>query len=126
MFTPWGMLSGAFFVASTGCTFVAIDLLGISVASAVWCGTAMLSSSIWGLRANNEKLGHPGFSIPALLLLVGGLAGIGLNGRFSELIREQREKEEEEGTLRHRTAPVMLQGIAFTPSMLIAGRSWNI
>jgi multidrug transporter EmrE-like cation transporter len=53
VFTPWGMLSGALFVSSTGCTFFAIDLLGVSVASAIWCGTAMLASYIWGLRCDS-------------------------------------------------------------------------
>jgi glucose uptake protein GlcU len=96
VFTPWGMLSGALFVSSTGCTFFAIDLLGVSVASAIWCGTAMLASYIWGLRINHEELSRPGFSIPALLLLVGGLAGIAFNGRLSEMIRDQREKEQGE------------------------------
>lgn len=48
--TPWGMLSGILFVASTGCTFFAIDKLGISVASAMWSGTAIIASFTWGIR----------------------------------------------------------------------------
>ena len=40
VFSPWGILAGAFFVASMACTLFAIKLLGLSTASGVWCGTA--------------------------------------------------------------------------------------
>ncbi len=50
VFTPWGMLSGALFVLSTGCTFFAIDILGISFSSAIWSGTAIIASFTWGIR----------------------------------------------------------------------------
>ena len=39
-FTPWGFLAGAFFVVSMASTLFAIQLLGLSTASGVWCGTA--------------------------------------------------------------------------------------
>ena len=39
-FTAWGLLSGAFFVISMASTLFAINLLGLSTASGVWCGIA--------------------------------------------------------------------------------------
>jgi len=41
---------------------------------------------------SGDELQHPGFSVPALLLLVGGLAGIAVNGRYSETIREHKDE----------------------------------
>ncbi len=43
-------------------------------------------------RVSGDELQHPGFSVPALLLLVGGLAGIAVNGRYSETVREHKEE----------------------------------
>ena len=40
VFTPWGLLSGTFFVFSMIFTLFAIQNLGLSSASGLWCGTA--------------------------------------------------------------------------------------
>jgi hypothetical protein len=73
--TPWGMLSGVLFVSSTGCTFFAIDLLGVSVASAIWCGTAMLAAFIWGLRCGNPHHGFIAYATAHTNVLVFARAG---------------------------------------------------
>lgn len=76
------------------CQAQAAAALSGNLSDAPWPRTTLLRLPD---RINDEKLSHPGFSIPALLLLVGGLAGIAFDGRFSEMIRDQREKEVEEG-----------------------------
>ena len=44
-------------------------------------------------RVNGDELQNRGWAIPALLLLVGGLGGIAVNGRLSEGIKEKLEEE---------------------------------
>lgn len=48
-FTPWGIVSGLLFVLSTANTFFAIQYTGLAIASATWCGTAVLVSFGFGL-----------------------------------------------------------------------------
>ena len=107
------------------CSFFAIENIGLSLASALWSGVAILASFTWGLRralsvgswqpmsavrtgatvmrssffndtccrVNGDELHNRGWAIPALLLLVGGLGGIAVNGRLSEGIKEKLEEE---------------------------------
>ena len=67
-FTPWGLLSGVLFVTATAFTFYAIRLLGLSVASGVWCGTAILCSFGYGVAFGGDTIANAGLAAAALAL----------------------------------------------------------
>jgi len=50
VFTPWGLLSGLFFVLSMAITFLAIARLGLGSATGIWSGTAIVVSFTWGVK----------------------------------------------------------------------------
>lgn len=82
VFTPWGLLSGLLFTASTANTFAAIHHLGLSVASGVWCGVAVLMSFCWGIFVAGDQLTRPLLATLSLLLLVAGIVGIAAAGEL--------------------------------------------
>ena len=44
------------------------------------CWTQVLASFTFGVRFSGETIHHPGLAAPALILLVGGVAGLATNG----------------------------------------------
>lgn len=78
-FNALGALSGALFTGACSFTFFAIPRLGLAVASSVWCGTALLTSFLWGV-AGPDPVGAPVDSWPgsigAVLCLLIGIVGI--------------------------------------------------
>ncbi|KFM26166.1 hypothetical protein F751_4659 [Auxenochlorella protothecoides] len=75
-FTPWGLLSGAMFMASNVATFPAIRSLGLAAACAVWSATAVLASLAWALLGAGDRLRSPALAVAAVLLLLAGMVGV--------------------------------------------------
>uniref|UniRef100_A0A1D2A4K7 Uncharacterized protein n=1 Tax=Auxenochlorella protothecoides TaxID=3075 RepID=A0A1D2A4K7_AUXPR len=75
-FTPWGLLSGAMFMASNVATFPAIRSLGLAAACAVWSATAVLASLAWALLGAGDRLRSPALAAAAVLLLLAGMVGV--------------------------------------------------
>jgi len=71
-----GVLSGALFVASAANAVTAISLIGLSAATGVWCGTAVIVSFAWGVMVAGDKVEHMGLALAALGLILAGIAGI--------------------------------------------------
>lgn len=141
VFTPFGILSGAFFVASMANTIFAIKYLGLSTAAGLWSGTAGKASSskfpaftefltfypinppsawasrlcrthwfcavlasfmaivlccavvvsfTFGVKVVGDSIQKPGLAAPGLMLLIGGIAGIALNG---EVVARRHKNE---------------------------------
>jgi hypothetical protein len=84
VFTAWGLLSGALFVAATANTFIAIHYLGLSVASGLWCGTAVLTSFAYGVGVAGDQLSDKTLAGAALLMLVAGIVGIAAAGQLGQ------------------------------------------
>ena len=82
VFTAWGLLSGALFVSSAANTFIAIKHLGLSVASGIWCGTAILVSFFYGVGVAGDHVSHGVLAGLALLLLLLGVVGIAAAGQL--------------------------------------------
>ncbi|KAK9908027.1 hypothetical protein WJX75_001764 [Coccomyxa subellipsoidea] len=99
VFTPLGLLSGVFFVISMACTIFAIQFLGLSSAAGLWCGTAVVVSFTFGVKALGDTIQQPSLAAPGLVLLIGGIAGIALNGEVVARRRQNEEtlREEQEG-----------------------------
>ena len=87
-----GLVSGVLFVASTAATFNAIANLGLGVSSAIWFGSSVLASSIFGIRFNQEEASNPDLAAGGMLVMVLGLAAAAVNGRYNEFINSQREE----------------------------------
>lgn len=81
----YGALAGALFVAATAFSFVAIPLIGVSLAQGIWGGCAILVSCFWGVVVFGNKIEKPALMPVALLLLVVG--------------KQQEEEEEGNGRL---------------------------
>ncbi|GAB4821871.1 hypothetical protein N2152v2_008917 [Parachlorella kessleri] len=80
--TAWGLLSGALFVSSAANTFIAIKHLGLSVASGIWCGTAILVSFFYGVGVAGDQVSHGLLAGVALVLLLVGVIGIATAGQL--------------------------------------------
>jgi multidrug transporter EmrE-like cation transporter len=78
VFTWWGLVSGAVFVVSSSFSVTAIGLIGMSAATGVWCGVAVLCSFSWGVLVAGEELASVGKALLALALILAGVAGIAL------------------------------------------------
>lgn len=76
VFTWYGVLSGALFVASSAHAVTAISLVGLAAATGVWCGTAVLVSFAWGVAVAGDQVQHMGLAAAALALILVGIAGI--------------------------------------------------
>ena len=76
VFSWWGVLSGGLFVASSASAITAISLIGLSAASGVWCGTAVLVSFSFGVLVAGDHVERLGLAAAALALIVCGIAGI--------------------------------------------------
>ncbi|KAJ1630786.1 hypothetical protein T492DRAFT_1000936 [Pavlovales sp. CCMP2436] len=82
----WGVCSGVLFVFSGLFAFLAVPLVGLSVAQGVWGGAAVFVSFAWG-ALGQAPLRAPLASLPlsllALTLLFLGVAGIAGNGAIA-------------------------------------------
>lgn len=78
VFTLWGLLSGIVFVVSSCFSVTAINLIGVSAATGVWCGVAAACSFAWGVLVAGEELASVGKALLALALILAGMAGIAL------------------------------------------------
>jgi hypothetical protein len=82
----WGVCAGVLFVFSGLFAFVAVPLVGLSVAQGVWGGAAVFVSFAWG-ALGPAPLHAPLASLPlsllSLLLLVLGVGGIAANGAIA-------------------------------------------
>ncbi|CAL8469312.1 g8853 [Coccomyxa elongata] len=91
VFAPLGILSGVFFVLSMASTIFAIQFLGLSTAAGLWSGTAVVVSFTFGVKVLGDTIHKPGLAAPGLMLLIGGIAGIALNG---EVVARRHQNEE--------------------------------
>lgn len=93
VFTPWGLLAGLLFVLSTAHAFFAISKLGLSSASGIWCGTAVVVSFTFGVRVMGDTITRPAVAAPGLVLLITGLAGIAFNHQMVDARRRQQDSD---------------------------------
>mmetsp|Transcript_17836 Transcript_17836/g.27285 ORF Transcript_17836/g.27285 Transcript_17836/m.27285 type:complete len:127 (+) Transcript_17836:196-576(+) len=55
-FTPWGIVSGIFWVPAGVAAIVAVRLAGLAVGQGVWSSLIVLVSFIWGVGVFGEKV----------------------------------------------------------------------
>lgn len=77
IWTPQGLLSGIFFALSTANAFRAVKLIGMSVGTGIWCGTAIIVSFIGGLIVDPKGgVNNLMLAILAILLVLVGIGGV--------------------------------------------------
>jgi len=75
-FSPWGLLSGFFWVPSGIASFIAVNNVGLAVGQATWQVTIVIVSFLWGCAGFHEHIKHPMQAFLAVALLVVGLIGM--------------------------------------------------
>lgn len=64
------------FVLSAAHAVTAISLVGLAVATGVWCGTAVVVSFAYGMLVAGDQVEHLGQAVAAISLTLAGIAGI--------------------------------------------------
>uniref|UniRef100_A0A6U0QYS8 EamA domain-containing protein n=1 Tax=Eucampia antarctica TaxID=49252 RepID=A0A6U0QYS8_9STRA len=80
-FTPFGILSGLFWILGGTAGIYAIRNAGLAVAIGTWAPTSVITSFFWGIFIFEEKIKSPTQVCVAILLLMTGLIGM---GRYSK------------------------------------------
>jgi multidrug transporter EmrE-like cation transporter len=85
-FSYLGLIAGCLLVMALGCSFLAIEQIGVALSQGVFGGTAILVSYIWGSVIFGETPTNILLSVGGVLLLLLGVIGIALNKPISALI----------------------------------------
>lgn len=99
VFSPWGVLSGLLFILSAGNAVLAIQQVGLAVASGVWCGVAVLTSFAWATLVGGDHIDRPGQAAAALVLLLAGITGIAGAGAWGSPAQCKDDSHREEDPL---------------------------
>jgi glucose uptake protein GlcU len=81
----WGILAGGLFVVAVAFSFVAVQLVGLSVAQGIWSGSAVLVSFAWGVAAFDDAV-RPAVAGAGVGLIVLGVVGIALCADIAAVI----------------------------------------
>ena len=100
-FTPLGLISGLLLCFSTVNSFRAVGILGVSVASGIWCGTAIVVAFLFG-HFFDEPVQQLLLGLLALVILVASICGIAY--------AQQRAQKEESEPLLEEGQPQQQQG----------------
>ena len=76
VFSLWGFVGAAIWVASMLCAFVGIQGLGYGTAVATWASITMTVAFLWGTLVFGEAPSNIGGAVAALLVLGVGVAGV--------------------------------------------------
>jgi glucose uptake protein GlcU len=86
-----GIIAGFLLVVALGCSFLAIEKIGVALSQGVFGGTAILVSYIWGSVIFGETPSNVALSVVGVLLLLTGVLGIALNKQLSAQFTKKRE-----------------------------------
>jgi len=75
-FTPWGIVSGLFWVPGATCGIFGIRNAGLAVAVGTWSSIIVVVSFAWGILVFKEGVKHAGSAACAICLLISGLLGM--------------------------------------------------
>lgn len=93
-FTPWGILSGLFWVPGATCGIYGIKQAGLAVAVGTWSSIIVLTSFCWGILIFHEGVKSVTGACCAAVLLCAGLGGI---SRFSDPALQHHASKKEVG-----------------------------
>jgi len=75
----WGVLGAGLWMSSQPFAFFAINLIGVALAPAIWAGTTIVVSFIWGAALFGEGV-QVGLCVLAIVVLIAGIAGVTASG----------------------------------------------
>eukprot|EP00246_Nothoceros_aenigmaticus_P004916 TRINITY_DN1663_c0_g1_i1.p1 TRINITY_DN1663_c0_g1~~TRINITY_DN1663_c0_g1_i1.p1 ORF type:complete len:354 (+),score=42.66 TRINITY_DN1663_c0_g1_i1:138-1199(+) len=91
----WAVLSAIFFVVSLANAFRAVRLVGVSVATGVWAGTAVIVSFLAGwIFDSHGGINHIVVAVVATLIVIGGIVGVAWSGHVGRVGIGQEERLE--------------------------------
>ena len=76
-YTPWGIVSGLFWVPAGTSAIFAIRNAGLAVSQGIWSALIVLVSFFWGIFIFDEAVASRVVATFAILLMVAGLWGMG-------------------------------------------------
>ena len=74
--TPWGIVSGIFWVPGAACGIYGIRNAGLAIAVGIWSSIIVITSFFWGIIVFEEKIRSLSGTCGAFALLIGGLIGM--------------------------------------------------
>ncbi|PHJ23499.1 sugar transport protein, partial [Cystoisospora suis] len=96
VFSWWGALSGALIVLAFNSGFVAISRLGLAMHSGISMGIAVVTSFLWGVLVNKDRLALLWVDVLAVVLLVTGSSLSAFHEELGTLTRSCRKDRKEE------------------------------
>lgn len=75
-FTPWGIVSGIFWVPAGTAAIYAVKQAGLALSQGIWSSLIVLVSFAWGIFFFGEKVRSRAFTTFAILTMVCGLCGM--------------------------------------------------
>lgn len=95
VFNYRSLIGGAALGASTCAYFSAIEDLGLTVASALTCGTGILASNIFRIKFQHQPLQRRSIGAAAVLMIVLSLAGTAMTGRYNMFLHSEAARAAE-------------------------------
>jgi glucose uptake protein GlcU len=86
--TPWGIVSGLFWVPGAACGIYGIRNAGLAIAVGTWASIIVLTSFLWGIVIFKEQVRSFSGACGAFLLLIAGLIGM---SRYSKPVHSQTQ-----------------------------------
>jgi len=93
-FTPWGIISGLFWVPAGVAAIYAVQNAGLAVSQGIWSSVIVIVSFAWGIGFFHEQVRSRGMAAFAVLVMILGLWGMSF---FSEEIEDTQDKTSEQG-----------------------------
>ncbi|BBN12093.1 hypothetical protein MPTK1_5g17310 [Marchantia polymorpha subsp. ruderalis] len=87
-----GLISGLLFVLSASNSYRAVRLIGVSVGTGIWCGTAVLVSFVAGLVFDpNGALKSKLWALVAIIIIMIGIVGVAYAGHVGRVAAGHEE-----------------------------------
>lgn len=95
-FTPWGIISGLFWVPAGVAAIYAVQNAGLAVSQGIWSSVIVIVSFVWGIGFFHEQVRSRGMAAFAVLVMILGLWGMSF---FSspEGIEDTQDETSEQG-----------------------------
>ncbi|KAF6265590.1 hypothetical protein COO60DRAFT_1697639 [Scenedesmus sp. NREL 46B-D3] len=91
-----GALSGVLFVLSTAASMQAIQLIGLSQAVGIGCGTAALVSFTWGVLVEAGTISQLPRALAGIAAILLGIAGVAGAGALQQAIAAQQQQQQQQ------------------------------
>lgn len=103
-FSPWGIISGLFWVPGGVATVMAVKLLGLSLAVAVGNSLIALVTFTWGIFIFHEKVHSKPMACLAVSMMIAGFVGMSF---FSSQEKQSNDESSSSSTLKSLQEPLL-------------------